>query len=182
MAQITQKTAAAPAADREPSDMEVLHPERFLVLGGDQVTVREYSNLEWLRALPIAEPLVAAIAAMLAGEQEPSYEVALGAIAKHSVGLVPLIAQSVDRDLAWLDALHPTEFETVLMTWWAVNGHFFVRRASNRQAIEQASAAMKARVVAQAAQTVASAGAPSTPPSSPTGTSAATSAPTPSDS
>ena len=182
MAQITQKAAAAPAADREPSDMEVLHPERVLELGGDQVTVREYSNLEWLRALPVAEPLVAAIAAMLVGEQEPGYEVALGAIAKHSDGLVPLIAQSVDRDLAWLDALHPTEFETVLMTWWAVNGHFFVRRASNRQAIEQASAAMKARVVAQSVQTVASAGVRSTPLSSPMATSAATSAPTPSDS
>lgn len=179
MAQVVQKTSAAPAVEREPSDMEVLHPERVLVLGGDQVTVREYSNLEWLRALPVAEPLVAAIAAMLAGGQEPSYEVALDAIAKHSDGLVPLIAQAVDRDLAWLDALHPTEFETVLMTWWAVNGHFFVRRASNRQAIEQASAAMKARIVAQAAQTVASAGASSTPPSSPTGTSAANSVPTP---
>lgn len=159
--------------------MEVLHPERVLELGGDQVTVREYSNLEWLRALPVAEPLVAAIAAMLAGEQEPSYEVALGAIAKHSDGLVPLIAQSVDRDLAWLDALHPTEFETVLMTWWAVNGHFFVRRASNRQAIEQASAAWKARATVQTAQTVVSAGVTSTPPSSPTVIATATSAPTP---
>ena len=162
--------------------MEVLHPERFLVLGGGQVTVREYGNVEWLRALPAAEPLVAAIAAMLAGEQEPSYEVALDVIATHADGLVPLIAQSVGRDVAWLDALHPTEFETVLMTWWAVNGHFFVRRASNRQAIEQASAVMKAKVVALAAQTALSAGGPSTPPSSPTGTSAATSAPTPSDS
>ena len=50
--------------------MEVLHPERFLVLGGGQVTVREYGNVEWLRALPAAEPLVAAIAAMLATGQD----------------------------------------------------------------------------------------------------------------
>lgn len=159
--------------------MEVLHPERVLVLGGNQVTVREYGNVEWLRALPVAEPLVAAIAAMLAGEQEPSYEVALNAIATHSDGLVPLIAQSVGRNVAWLDALNPTEFETVLMTWWAVNGHFFVRRASNRQAIEQASAAWKARATAQAAQTVVSAGVTSTPPSSPTVIATETSVPTP---
>lgn len=164
MAKVVPKNSAAPAADREPSDMEVLHPERFLVLGGDQVAVREYSNLEWLRALPIAEPLVAAVATMLAGEQDPGYEMALDAIARHSDGLVPLIVQAVDRDVAWLDALCPIEFETVLMTWWAVNGHFFVRRASNRQAIEQASAAMKASTVTQAAQTVASTGASSTPP------------------
>ena len=182
MAQITKKAAAAPAAEREPSDMEVLHPERVVVLGGEEVTVREYGNLEWLRALPVAEPLVASIAEMLAGEQEPAYEVALDAIARHTDGLMPLIAQAFGRDIAWLDALPPQEFEAALMEWWGVNGHFFVRRASNRQAIEQASAAMKASVIAQAAQTVASAGAKSTPPSSPTATSAATSAPTPSDS
>lgn len=162
--------------------MEVLHPERVLVLGGESVMVREYGNVEWLRALPVAEPLVAAITALLAGEQEPSYEVALDAIARHSDGLIPLIAQSVNRDVAWLDTLSPDGFETVLMTWWGVNGHFFVRRASNRQAIEQASAVLKARAVELAAQTAPSAGGPSTQPSSPTGTSAATSAPTPSDS
>ena len=159
--------------------MEVLHPERVLVLGGESVMVREYGNVEWLRALPVAEPLVAAITALLAGEQEPSYEVALDAIARHSDGLIPLIAQSVNRDVAWLDTLSPDGFETVLMTWWGVNGHFFVRRASNRQAIEQASAAWKARATAQAAQTVVSAGVTSTPPSSPTVIATETSAPTP---
>ena len=159
--------------------MEVLHPERVLLLGGESVMVREYGNVEWLRALPVAEPLVAAITALLAGEQEPSYEVALDAIARHSDGLIPLIAQSVNRDVAWLDTLSPDGFETVLMTWWGVNGHFFVRRASNRQAIEQASAAWKARATVQTAQTVVSAGVTSTPPSSPTVIATATSAPTP---
>ncbi len=164
MAKVIPKDAAVPAAGREPSDMEVLHPERTVYLGGEQVTVREYGNLEWLRALPVAEPLVASIAEMLAGEQEPAYEVALDAISRHTDGLMPLIAQAFGRDIAWLDALPPQEFESALMEWWGVNGHFFVRRASNRQAIEQASAAMKARVIAQAAQAVASAGARSTPP------------------
>ena len=182
MAEVVPKTSAAPAAEREPSDMEVLHPERVMVLSVGKVTMREYGNLEWLRALPLAEPLVASIAEMLAGEQEPAYEVALNAIATHTDGLLPLIAQAVDRDVAWLDTLHPVEFEAVLMTWWMVNGHFFVRRASNRQAIERASARTKAEVLAQAAKAVASAGVPSTPPSSPTGTSAANSALTPSDS
>ena len=164
MAEITKKAATAPTAEREPSDMEVLHPERFIELGGVKVMVREYGNVEWLRLLPVAEPMVAAIAEMLAGEQEPAYEVALDAIARHTDGLMPLIAQSMGRDLDWLDALSPQEFEAALMSWWSVNGHFFVRRASNRLSIERASAAMKASVVAQAAQTVASAGARSTQP------------------
>ena len=52
--------------------MEVLHPERFVELGGVKVMVREYGNVEWLRLLPVAEPRVAAIAEMLVGPNEPT--------------------------------------------------------------------------------------------------------------
>lgn len=174
---VEKKTSAAPAAEREPSDMEVLHPERFVVLGGVNVMVREYGNIEWLRLLPAAEPMVAAVAEMLAGPDEPTYEAALNAIATHTDGLLPMILQAVNRDVAWLESLGPDDVENLLMAWWGVNFHFFVRRARTRQAVEQASAALKQRIVEQA---TASAGVPSTPPSSPTGTSAATSEPTPS--
>jgi hypothetical protein len=70
MAKVVQK-AAAPAATREPSDMEVLHPERVLVLGGESVMVREYGNVEW-PALPVAEPLVAAITAYWLANRSPA--------------------------------------------------------------------------------------------------------------
>lgn len=160
MAKVVPKTAAAPAAEREPSDLEVLHPERVLLLGGDQVTVREYSNVEWLRLLPAAEPMVAAVAEMLASPHEPTYEAVLNAIATHTDGLLPLIVQAADRDMDWLESLHPNEVEFLLMTWWGVNAHFFVLRAKNRRAVEQASATRKA----QAAQTTTSVGARSTPP------------------
>lgn len=176
MAQVVPQSTAAPAAEREPSDMEVLHPERFVVLGGQKVMVREYGNVEWLRLLPVAEPMVAAIADMLAGPNEPTYEVVLHAIATHTDAMLPLIVQAADRDMAWLESLRPHEVESLLMVWWSVNAHFFVMRARNRQAVEMASAARKAST----AQALA--GQKSTHASSPTATSAATSATTPSDS
>lgn len=156
--------------------MEVLHPERFVELGGQKVMVREYGNVEWLRLLPVAEPMVAAIADMLAGPNEPTYEVVLNAIATHTDAMLPLIVQAADRDMAWLESLHPNEVESLLMVWWSVNAHFFVMRARNRQAVEMASAARKAST----AQALA--GQKSTHASSPTAISAVTSAATPSDS
>ncbi|WP_218241518.1 DUF6631 family protein [Comamonas fluminis] len=182
MAQIVSKASAADAAEREPSDMEVLHPERTLPLGGELVTMREYGNVEWLRLLPAAEPMVAAIAEMIASPHEPSYEVVLNAISTHTDGVLPLIVQAADRDMDWLESLSADDVENLLMLWWGVNGHFFVRRARIRQAVERACAVRKEQIVAQAAKAVASAGVPSTPPSSPTGTSAANSATTPSGS
>ncbi|GEQ77069.1 hypothetical protein CTTA_4074 [Comamonas testosteroni] len=171
MAKVVQKAAAAPAATREPSDMEVLHPERVLLLGGESVMVREYGNVEWLRLLPAAEPLVAAMTEMLDAPIEPTYEMVLNAIAVNTDGLLPLVLQAVGRDMDWLESLQSDEVENLLMTWWSVNFHFFVRRARSRQMVERASADLKRRI---AEQPVASAGVPSTPPSSPMGTSTAT--------
>ena len=61
--------------------------ERELLLGGQQLTVREYGNVEWLRLLPAAEPLVASMAAALQADAPPTYEDALQVIARHIDGL-----------------------------------------------------------------------------------------------
>ncbi|KEH07070.1 hypothetical protein GY14_30165 [Delftia tsuruhatensis] len=165
--------AAASANTSSVSDMEVLHPERELQLAGEAVVVREYGNVEWLRLLPRAEPLVATIAQALQADESPTYEQALRTIAEHVDGLLPLIAQAVDREPAWVDTLAPAEVEMLLMTWWGVNAHFFVQRAINRVAV-----AMRASEAREAAL----AGVPFTQPSSPTATDSATLGSTPSGS
>lgn len=163
MAQRIPPQAAHPvAAAPQTNELHILHPERELLLGGQQLTVREYGNVEWLRLLPAAEPLVASMAAALQADAPPTYEDALQVIARHIDGLLPLIAQAVDRDTAWLDSLPPDDVELLLMTWWGVNAHFFMRRASTRVAVAQG----ERWALAAAAQ----AGAASTPPSSPQAT------------
>ncbi|VFR34609.1 Phage protein [plant metagenome] len=128
----TRVSRKAKATKDAPSDLDVLHPERTVVVAGQRLTVREYGNIEWLRALPAAEPLVEAIAALLASNEAPDYEAALMAIATHTDALLPLVAQAVDVTLDFLATLDPDETEILVMTWWGVNGRFFVRRAANR--------------------------------------------------
>ncbi|VFR54786.1 Phage protein [plant metagenome] len=156
MARKIAKPKAAPAA-AATSELEVLHPERSLVLAGQAVTVREYGNIEWLRLLPSAEPLVNAVAQMLDSAELPSYETALDCITRHVDGLLPLIVQAVDKDMAWVETLDPGELELLLMTWWGVNGHFFVKRATNRVGVAREEQRLAARLLA-------SGGARSTPP------------------
>lgn len=163
-------TEPAPEADAA-SDLAVLHPERELVLAGERVVVREYGNVEWLRMLPRAEPLVASIAKALARDTAPTYEQALRVIAEHIDALLPLIAQAADRPVEWIDTLAPDAVELLLMTWWGVNAHFFVARAINRLAVAQGE---------KRALEAALDGAQSTPPSSPPATAPASSAATPS--
>lgn len=159
MAKRIQKPQGAPAATPAPqaqetaSDLTVLHPERELTLGGEAVVVREYGNLEWLRLLTRAEPLVGAIAAALQSEQTIAYEQALAVIADHADALLPLVAQAVDRDVQWIDQLEGDEVELLLMTWWGVNAHFFVRRAVNRLAVAQSEELARAQARAGARST-----------------------------
>ena len=114
MAQVTPKpprSGKQKAAPQQPSDLEVLHPEREVKLSVGAVTVREYGNVEWLRLLPQAEPLVANITAMLSAGAPPSYEDVLAIIAHHTDGLLPLVVQSVDRDVDWVETLNSNDLE-----------------------------------------------------------------------
>lgn len=147
---IAKAAAAAPPMENE---LDVLHPERQLVFGTRKVTVREYGHVEWLRLLPQAEPLVAAIAAALEHGRDPTYEEALACLAQHIDALAPLIAQAAGLEPEEHAALDPEQGEVLLMTWWGVNGRFFVgralnrvavglREAANRQALQQAAASL----------------------------------------
>lgn len=163
---IARKAGPRKQADSDiaAEELDVLHSERHITLGGRQVVVREYGHVEWLRLLPAAAPLVEAIAALLEAGREPSYEEALTIVARHIDGLLPLILRAADLDAQTFERLPPDEGELLLMTWWGVNGRFFVGRAINRVAIARVEQRATAR---------------STPPSSHTVTSAPTSSTTP---
>jgi hypothetical protein len=163
------KPAKSPAA-APANELEVLHPERILVVGGERVTMREYGHVEWLRLLPTAAPLVDAIAALLEADRDPSYEEALDIVARHIDRVLPLVLQACGMTAEAFDKLKPDDGELLLMTWWGCNGRFFVQRAINRVVVRS-----------QERQVLAGRGtARSTPPSSPTATPEVTSTPTPS--
>lgn len=153
-----KKTTPPRPAHDPAEELDVLHPDRALRVGDLALVVREYRHLEWLRMLPAVVPVVEAIAALLEAGREPTYEEALAVIASNAEAVLPLVAQACDVSAEALAALNPDEGELVLMTWWGVNGRFFIGRAVNRVAV--ARAALRAR----------SAGASSTPSSSPTAT------------
>lgn len=173
---ITRPTAAPsvtnPATDparAAAAELDVLHPDRTVIIGGASITVREYGHIEWLRLLPAAMPLVDAIAGHLEAGRTPTYEDALMVLAENVDMLTPLVAQAAGIAPAAIEAMNPDDGELLLMTWWGVNGRFFIGRALNRVAVARA----------ERRAGVPSAGASSTPPSSPTATDATTSPATP---
>jgi hypothetical protein len=134
------KPAPTPQADNPAEELDILHPERTVTVGALRLVIREYGHMEWMRLLPAARPVIDAIAGMLEAGREPAYEEAFEAIAANADALLPLVAQAADIAPEELAALAPDTGELVLMTWWGVNGRFFIGRAINRVAVARAAA------------------------------------------
>ncbi|MBS0599536.1 MAG: hypothetical protein JSR92_19940 [Proteobacteria bacterium] len=147
-----------PSADGR-DDLNILHPERIIRVAGREVTVREYGFMQGLRIAAAAAPIIAELAD--AAERSLDVELVLATLAAHPAELVALIAAATDLTPAQIEALPDDEGQLLLLTWWAVNAPFFVRRVVMRVAPRLAAAP--------------SAGATSSPSSSPSAT-------TPSDS
>ncbi|MDR2259547.1 MAG: hypothetical protein LBE06_01150 [Azoarcus sp.] len=145
----------------QADDLDILAPEREITVGGETVTVREYSFGAQLKH--------GALLAALAGALRPALSPAAGgarqagdlldALAAHADEVVAAIALSVDRPPEWVASLSGEEGEALALTWWSVNMGFFVRRLVTYPAL---AAALQ--------KPAAPDGAPSSPPSSATAT------------
>lgn len=168
MARKIERPKPSAAAASAAEELDILHPERTLVFASGRIVVREYGGVEWLRLQRTADPLIRALAGMLAAGEAPTFDAAAALVADHLDIMLPLIAQAADVDIARIDALAPDEVDLLLMTWWGANGRFFILRACNSVSVARAESKL-----------ATSAGASSTQPSSPTDTSAPTSDATP---
>lgn len=162
----------ASVAESRPSndgrdDLDILHPDRVIRIGGAEVTVREYGFLQGLRIQASAMPIVESLA-QAAAKPDLQERMVQDLLAGHADELVVLLAESTGLSREAIAALDDADGQLLMLTWWAVNAGFFVRRVAMRTLARAAAAP--------------SVGATSTPPSSSTGTTPTDSATTPADS
>ena len=160
-------------------DLQVLHPELPLSVGGRDLVMREYGFIEGLRVRPIIEPMLKDMEALIGLTTQPTNDQVLDLMGNHidefqellkrdafREEIVPLAREirKHDTDVAFVAGLNQTDGTRLADAWWKVNGPFYWRTAISRVAV--------ARVQARAGE---AGGATSTPPSSGTATESATS-------
>lgn len=150
MARKVAKPAPEPGAD----DLEILHPEREVIIVGRQLVVREYGFVEGLRLMPLAEPLIEALRTHLEDGQPWGVEAVHAMLGRHAEAVVRLMAVAADVEPEWIDSLDQNAGTELMFWWWTVNGPFYMRCAVDRA---KAALAVKAQ----------RAGRTSTPPSLP---------------
>lgn len=143
------KAAEAKAAGAD--DQSIMLPNRDVKIAGRTLTVHEYGFEEGLRLQRKVAPIIAALDAD-AAVRKTDEEHIQGVLADHAGLVIELIAESCvkvpegdyDRDeraarVAELQALlkskkvSESDGHLLYMTWWAVNGPFFVRRVLERR-------------------------------------------------
>jgi len=130
------QVGAAPRRDPDDADLgpdhEVLFPERTLTIGGEPVTVREYSFAEGLRIAASHRALLADLAGLFLPREGQAADVDLAdlqaVLGARVEQVLDLIAMATGREVAWLAALSDSNGQDLLLTWWAVNLAFFTRR------------------------------------------------------
>jgi hypothetical protein len=128
-------------------DLAVLFPDRRLSIDGVDVLVRELRFEEQLANHHLLKPIADAFAAMPpeSFSDPAAVNTVLDLLAEHWTTVRQLVALSCGQSVEWVGALRPQDGEALLLTWWAANQGFFVRRllrpALVRQAIERAGGA-----------------------------------------
>ncbi|HKJ94856.1 MAG TPA: DUF6631 family protein [Gammaproteobacteria bacterium] len=127
-------------SEQDNNDAEVLFPDRDLVLStGEQVTVREFRFLEGFQVEREAKPLIDQLQQLAeGGEDKPPITILDELLGAHQDLLMVLISKACDRPREWLEKLGDSDGTTVMLTFWTVNSHFFMRRLQLRMAMREA--------------------------------------------
>ena len=123
---------AQTTAEQSADELNILFPNQKLVIGGEELDVKEYTLIQQLQYRAKFMPFIATLRKELNGAQisgEFDVDAVLGCIAAHYADVLELVALSVGKPTDYVQALTGEEAESLLLVWWAVNSDFFTRQA-----------------------------------------------------
>lgn len=128
-----RKSAAAAA-----KELEVLHPDRQVIIAGRSISVREYGFIEGAKLAPLIKPLTDALHELIAdADAPPGFDAIAYVIAGHIDEVVQLVAQAADVEPEWITSLSDQDGDFLMQVWWQTNAHFFIRRVLRKAAQEK---------------------------------------------
>ncbi|MCL2344956.1 MAG: hypothetical protein FWC58_03770 [Desulfobulbus sp.] len=138
-------------------DLDILHPDAEMVVGGETIMVRALTFGQQLRLGRELRGLTDAIKA--AHDEDRGVIGFMDAFSENGEGILKLLEAATGKPGDWIESLDDKQGEDLLALFWSVNQDFFVRRLAVYPALEKAARA-----------SMPSAGAASSPPSSGTAT------------
>ena len=126
---VKQQPAQPPAADQAAQDLAVINPNVTITLAGEQITVTEYPFFTWINLKPRSEALRIDLSFLLDTKEATFTEDVLEVFEENIADVKFLVSQSINKPEEFIQALSNQDIETLLLTWWTVNKHFFMKSA-----------------------------------------------------
>lgn len=117
-------SAAASAAE----DLSVLFPDQTIELMGKTVTVIEYRFIQWLKLKTKSAELIEVFAEFLKAKDVDLNDI-LECFEDHFELIQELLIEATSLSLDFLEQLSDEDMQALLLMWWSVNKHFFLRGA-----------------------------------------------------
>lgn len=117
--------SAAQAAE----DLEVLFPDQNITLQGQDITVTEYPFMTWLALKPSCTDIIQKFAEFLREDAEVKVDDIFECFEDNFDSMKPLLSESIHQPEAFLAKLTDSEMNTLFITWWMINNHFFLQSA-----------------------------------------------------
>lgn len=113
----------------DSTDLDILMPNRTVIIGGKDVVVREYGFYEGGRLAPFTAPIIASLKEIIREKQDVQITDLLQLTYKHIDEMLELLAIATGEDKDWIAALPQKDGATLATVWWGVNGPFCVETA-----------------------------------------------------
>lgn len=118
------------AAENAAEDLSVLFPDQTIPLGGKTVTVQEYPFMTWIELKPQCSEINSQLAAFMTREADVSIDELLECFEDNFQIMQKLLSVSISESIEYLKTLSDDEMQSLMLTWWGVNNHFFLRSAN----------------------------------------------------
>lgn len=129
MAERVKPTSREPsAAEQAAEDLTVMFPDTSIKIAGEAIIVLEYPFIQWLQLKPAHQPFLDELAELV-GQSDKGIEIddLMEFFENQFQHVQALISASINRPIEFFKPLKSHEVDDLILTWWSVNKHFFLR-------------------------------------------------------
>lgn len=125
---VEPKSRESSAAEQAAEDLTVMFPDTSIEIAGEAIIVLEYPFMQWLQLKPAHQAFLDELAELV-GQSDKGIEIddLMEFFENQFQHVQALISASINRPIEFFKPLKSDEVDTLTLTWWSVNKHFFLR-------------------------------------------------------
>lgn len=127
LAQLEREENAQTESQQAVHDLSVLFPNQTVFIQGQNITVNEYPFVQWLQLRQQYSAFIEKFTALMSNQDDVLVDDVLMFFEDEFADVQGLILASINQSSDFLSKVSASEMESLMLTWWQVNKHFFLR-------------------------------------------------------